>query len=693
MKTTHWTILAALLTLVLWASGATADDVRPGETVNGQVAGAGAVAVLDCDLAAGDELSLTLKRKGDGYAPDIAVLDPSGNTVAEASDENKAKISIEADETGTYQIRLTSNATTAPRFTLKVRGDESRKYAGRSGAYEFGVRAGSRVVAKVKAKADASLQMYDSAGDDLNPSLSGSSDRSRKATIYATVANDDYTIVFGGTKAKAKVSVTYPAPRGTLSLEMAPAPAASQSVPAAPQSQSQAPQASNAGASTTTNNNNAATGAAANAGAAATGATPAAPAVVPDHGYLTVLLAEKSDAGLAKIRTELKHHADEPASAFGERLATTLTDAIVADILSVLGATDEPVGESAIDAIIDMVEAQRRADRARAALDILAQEIPVSTLAANADYDAGRALAETELSRLDDAIAYALSRGLNDALRGRIDPRAPSYAAPAAHPASNEIIAGLAALDAAVLSGPIMTRARGDEAAAIDTADALYATYEALLNANPTASATPAATLTAIGQARDELNAKIEVDFEIAMVAMPRPDADAAYEIDIAAFGADDLDAVEYEVVGTEDAVSERTERGLRIFMAGHVSAQDLRVTARYAGAERNLDITIEPRMEEAPVAANIHGRVVDNHGAGLVGAHYEIRDPANAENPQAMGETGDDGWFDIEQVPAGEWELVIMAEGHAPMAMPLHVEGRHDDEPVELEEIMLDRN
>ncbi len=101
MKTTHWTILAALLALVLWASGASADDVRPGESVKGQVAGAGAVAVLDCDLAAGDELSLSLKRKGTGYAPDIAVRDPAGNTVAEASDETKAKISIEADGTGT----------------------------------------------------------------------------------------------------------------------------------------------------------------------------------------------------------------------------------------------------------------------------------------------------------------------------------------------------------------------------------------------------------------------------------------------------------------------------------------------------------------------------------------------------------------------------------------------------------------
>ncbi len=689
MKTTHRTILTAVLALVLWATSATASDVRPGETVNGQVAGAGAVAVLDCDLAAGDELSLSLKRKGTGYAPDIAVLDPSGRTVAEASDRTKAKIAFEADETGTYQIRLTSNTTTAPRFRLKVRGDKRRSYSDRSGALEFGVRAGSRVDAKVKAKADPSLTMYDSAGDDLNVSLRGSN-RSRKATIYSVCASDDYTIVFGGTKAKAKVSVIYPASRGALSLTMTPAPVAGPvSAPAAPQPQNQAAPAANAGAPTTSN-----TGAAAgNGNTGAAPAAPAVPAVIADHGYLTVLLAEKADAGLEKARTELKHHANLPTSSFGEALRLALNDAIVADIEQVLGATDQPMNEGAIDAIIDMVAAQRRADQARAALDILTQEIPASTLGANPAFDAGRALAESELSRLDDAIAYALDRGLAQAMRGRTDPRAPSYTAPAAHAASNEIIAGLAALDAAVLTGPIMTRARGDEAAAIDMADALYATYQSLLNANPAASATPAATLATIQQARDELATKIEVDFEIALIAVPQPDANAAYEIDIAAFGADDLAEVEYEVMGSEGAMSGRTERGLKIFMAGHSNAQNLRVTARYAGAERHLDITVEPRLEEAPMAANIHGRVVDIFGAGLVGAHYEIRRPENNENPQAMGETGADGYFQIEQVPAGAWILVIMAEGHGPMELPLHVEGRHGDEPVELEEIVVDQN
>jgi len=646
--------------------------------VSGQVAGADAVAVLDMDLAAGDDVSLRLKAGAKGYAPDIVVLAPPGATVASASDKARAKLALRADETGVYQIRLTSNDNTAPRFTLKVRGDESRKYTDRSGAFEFGVRAGSRITVKVRAKSAAGLQLYDSAGDDLDASYTGSG-KSRKAVVYAASENDAYSIVFSGRKAKAKVKVTYPAPRGRQALTMTPAPVAAPAAPQQPQPQPQAPQAGNTGTQNNANGNPA--GTAGNAGNAGNAGAAPAPAPIADHVYLMVLLAEKA-------RIELKNDAHQPGNMMRDALEAACGDAIVADIQRVLDTIERPLGERGVDAIIDLIAAQRRADRAREALDILARDISASTLAADVAYAAGQAQVEGELSRLDNAISFSLHRGLEYAIRGRTDPRAPSFDAPAAPAAANEVILALAALDAAVLSGPIMSRARADQGAEIALAETLYATYETLLNANPAADANAAATLNAIRQARAELAARSEADFEIALASRPIPDANQPCEMEIVALGAADAEQVEYQMVGNDDAMMERTESGVRIHLPTLETELNLQVTARYAGAERTLHIHVELAM---PEVGNLRGRVVDGNGNGRSNTHYEILNPADRSNPMAIGETDDDGNFEIDQVPVGEWILVIVAEGHEPMEMLVNVESRQDDDPQDAHEIVID--
>ena len=718
MKLTNLSILTVALALVLWTSGANAHDVRPGEKVRGEVAGAGAVELLDIDLAVGDELKLTIKGQGvGGSAPAIALLDPDGNRVASASDERKLKLAHVAGKTGTYQIELRTFSTTSSRFTLKVRGDESRSYSSRDRALEFGVRAGSRIDVKVKSKGESVVSMYDSNDDDVSASYRASG-RKARATVGSAAETDDYEIAFGPAGAKAKVKVRYPEARGALEITMnataggngsySPPAAQGDDDEDAPED-SEDPEDPVADNGDTTGDVNDGT-----VGGGSGDGTVPAPAALTDHAYLTDLLLARTDAELERVRVELGRMADRPMSEVIEALEMAISEPIAGRIHeALLSHWDDESAAPAIGMMLDLVAAQRRADRAQRALSLLTQEMPNSTLAGDPAYDAGQAMFEAGLSGLTSAIDEAVNHGLRLAVEGGEDPNAPSLEAPVAAPASNEMLAGLAALDAAALNGAIMARARLLEPAAIELASVLYEGYESRLTQNLSPNA--AATLAAVQQARTELQALSQQvfgeQFEIALINDPKPAANEAYSLWIVAFGPSNASQVEFVVEGAEnDGVDglddgadapddgadapddgiDALDNGIMIHMPGQAGPHEVVVRASYAGIERVLIIEIEPRQNAGP-AADLTGRIVDANGQGMA-AHWELRTledemAENADGQILAGETDGEGHFGAPQVRAGDWVLVIHVDEQDEIRIPVTT----DENTLDLGEIVID--
>jgi len=709
MKLTSLSLLAAVLALVALSTGARAHDVRPGETVRGEVAGASAVEVLDLDLAAGDSVKITLKARGGiGCAPAVEILDPHGQVVASAANERKMKIALVAAETGTYGIRLTSDAATAPRFSMKVRGDERRSYADRDGALALGLRAGSSVSIKIKAKEDCAMELRAAAGGALLAEAEGG--RKLKASVASAPATADYELAYAPEDARAKVKVAYPAPRGAIDIVLE-SPAGldgSYSPPAAEADEEQdgEPAEDPDDGSEDANDGAAAGDATANAGDGTVGGNPdgtaSAPAAITDHAYLTDLLERRPSAELERMRMDLGRLAGRPVAEVWDALAAAAEDAIVLRIRdAVADRWEEAADAELIGAMMDVLEAQRRADRAQRGLDLLAQEIPMTALAGDLAYDAGQAMLAAGLTALRDGIEAALAAGLRSDEAAVVDGEqvedgaeapaaAPGYDAPPAAPATPEVLAGHAALDAALLSGTIMSRARAGEPAAIELAEVFYEGYAERLQADGTA---PAA-LQAVQMAQADLRALREqvfgIEFEIALVADPRPARDEAYDLVIAVFGP--TSGVEFMIEGAEADGMENDGAQCRIRMPGSAEPQDLVVRAHYLGEERAIAIHVDPGQDEEPAMAELVGRIVNEAAEPVAAAQWELRTVAgelarNADGQAVAGDTDAEGFFAASHVLAGEYELVIHVAGQDEVSVPVTVA---EEDPTDLGEIIL---
>jgi hypothetical protein len=698
----HATILT--LALVLMAAGAwAAHDLRPGEAVLGETAGAGSSQEFTIDMAAGETITLVVKAKGEGdHAPAIEVSSPRGGRMAFAEGERKMKVAVTAAETGAHRVRLVADEGTAARYVLKVRGERKRRVAERDGAMTIAAVAGSQI--RVTVKKGAWVEMRDARGQAQDLEIVGQGRKLRaRGEIAATGA---YEITWGPADAKASVKITAPQARGDILLSMTPGgssgvpggddPVADGGHDAGDQAGDDAGDASDG----EVGNND---GGASNDGTAGNGQNdgtappPAPPAPPADYAALRAM-ATADESDLRAAREALVGYEQEPAGFVAELLQGELDDAILSDIRDALERhhVGHLPAEAALDRMLEIVGAARRAEQAARGAEVLDQEIPGSALAGDPAYEVGRAEAEMALEDLRAAIEVAIEHGLQAMLRGGDDPDAPALQAEAIEP-SPERIQALAALDQAVLGGNVLARARAGDEAAAAVIRALYEAYDAMLEALPMVDPNTPQTRAALRQAIDELDAAAPADeLELVLAESPMAVEGQPYAVVVRVAGIDDQFQASFDVIDPADLIAEAGPDGFRL-EAPFGQPMDVEVRASFEGREGKIRVRVEPRPFELPRRA-AHARIVDaaSH-APVADVTFELRElgpdgriAASLDARLLHGKSDAEGRIEMTYLAEGEYELVIR-DGESERRMPVIVAPEPQDDRQDLGDLILD--
>jgi hypothetical protein len=511
-------------------------------------------------------------------------------------------------------------------------------------------------------------------------------------------ATGDYSILYGPEGAKATVKIVAPAPRGAVNLPMAPPAPPAASPPVAGGGSVPPP----AGEITPPEGGDGTVPPEGEIPPPGDGTVspPAPPPVMADYSALRELLASADDESLLAARAMLAGFEEEGAGRVAALLDGEVDDADVAEIRDSLArhdVADVAAGPAALDRMIQILGAARRAEQAGRCLEVLAQEIPGTGLAGDAACEAAFAEAQGARAALLGAIGHEIEHRLPAMLRGEDDPEPSHIAAEVVEP-SAERIAGLKELDRAVLSGNVLLRARAGDADASALIGALYRAYDRMLAAMPQADPDAAQIREALRATLAELEAleaareanRLEVVLaETPMAVLGRP-----CSMLVRVLGADDqmLVSWDYEEAGM---IAEQGPAGLRLLDPCGLP-RDIRVRASFQGREGEIRIRIEPRPKVEP-RHRVVGRVVDAAHQPIAGARYELREvrsdgqsriAVSLDERLLHGQTDGEGRLELTRLPEGHFELVIRS-GESEQRIPLPVEPAMDR--IELLDVVLD--
>jgi hypothetical protein len=420
------------------------------------------------------------------------------------------------------------------------------------------------------------------------------------------------------------------------------------------------------------------------------------------HEYLVALIGGEVDEALAAAFARAAHHAAEiPAEAvlwmlepeIGAEIADQIRSAVPGELLT------QPLGEAALAYLEALIDGSRRAARARASEAALNEEIQNSSLATDVALGDGTAALADQIAALEAAVDDGLEASLAEVMAGEQEAPALPDAVPVD---DNANINGMAALDAAVLSQNVLTRARLGEAAAMDLVVTLYDAYDAMISANPGALANSTAIQAGLQTIRDEIRglraALAGLDLRVASETVPvygQP-----HEMVVRAANVGDQAQVEWAVDSTPGLEVNAQADGLVIIDPENRQARSIQVVGRSGEYEETLEIRVIPLggpvgdPEDPQDEPAIAGSVLDRDGNPIAGVTYELRENAefgpvarDMNGQEVRGSVDPEGEFQLTQIHPAAYVLVIQAPDHPMRFIPVDTTGA----PVDLGPITLE--